>query len=214
MYLPTHFVEIRTEVLHATVRQHPLATLVAVVGGVATADELPFVLDASAGPNGTLRGHVARANPLAQLPNMQHQMLVIFRGPQAYVSPSWYPSKAAHGKVVPTWNYVVVQATGILRLVDNDVVWLRQQIEALTASQEGQRAHPWFVADAPADYLAQMMQAIVGIEITIDTLVGKCKVSQNRSAADRAGVIQGLADAPGDQASEMAQLVRETLQNT
>jgi len=211
MYLPSHFSETRTEVLHNTLCQNPLGTLVAVVSGVATADEIPFVLAPERGTLGTLCGHVARANPLAHLPSGQHQALVIFRGPQAYVSPGWYPGKVEHGKVVPTWNYVTVQARGQLRIIDQDPVWLREQLEALTHSQEGQRAAPWRVADAPPDYLAQMMRAIVGIEITLDTLLGKWKVSQNRSAADRAGLIQGLSDEPGEQATKMAQLLGQTL---
>jgi len=211
MYLPGHFSETRTEVLHNTLCQNPLGTLVAVVSGVATADEIPFVLAPERGTLGTLCGHVARANPLAHLPSGQHQALVIFRGPQAYVSPGWYPGKVEHGKVVPTWNYVTVQARGQLRIIDQDPVWLREQLEALTHFQEGQRAAPWRVADAPPDYLAQMMRAIVGIEITLDTLLGKWKVSQNRSAADRAGLIQGLSDEPGEQATKMAQLLGQTL---
>jgi transcriptional regulator len=211
MYLPSHFSETRTEVLHNTLCQNPLGTLVAVVSGVATADEIPFVLAPERGTLGTLCGHVARANPLAHLPSGQHQALVIFRGPQAYVSPGWYPGKVEHGKVVPTWNYVTVQARGQLRIIDQDPVWLREQLEALTHFQEGQRAAPWRVADAPPDYLAQMMRAIVGIEITLDTLLGKWKVSQNRSAADRAGLIQGLSDEPGEQATKMAQLLGQTL---
>jgi len=211
MYLPGHFSETRTEVLHNTLCQNPLGTLVAVVSGAATADEIPFVLAPERGTLGTLCGHVARANPLAHLPSGQHQALVIFRGPQAYVSPGWYPGKVEHGKVVPTWNYVTVQARGQLRIIDQDPVWLREQLEALTHSQEGQRAAPWRVADAPPDYLAQMMRAIVGIEITLDTLLGKWKVSQNRSAADRAGLIQGLSDEPGEQATKMAQLLGQTL---
>ena len=211
MYLPSHFSETRTEVLHNTLCQNPLGTLVAVVSGAATADEIPFVLAPERGTLGTLCGHVARANPLAHLPSGQHQALVIFRGPQAYVSPGWYPGKVEHGKVVPTWNYVTVQARGQLRIIDQDPVWLREQLEALTHFQEGQRAAPWRVADAPPDYLAQMMRAIVGIEITLDTLLGKWKVSQNRSAADRAGLIQGLSDEPGEQATKMAQLLGQTL---
>jgi transcriptional regulator len=211
MYSPNHFAETRTELLHHTLIENPLGTLVAVVNGAATADEIPFVLAPARGALGTLCGHVARANPLANLPSGQHQALVIFRGPQAYVSPSWYPGKAEHGKVVPTWNYVIVQARGQLRIIDNDPIWLRQQLEALTNAQEAPRAAPWQVSEAPADYLAQMMRAIVGIEITLDTLVGKWKVSQNRSEADRAGVIGGLTDAPGEQAAKMAQLVQKTL---
>ncbi len=207
MYLPTHFSETRPEVLHDLMCAHPLGTLVTVTQGEASADELPFVLDPASGTLGTLRGHVARANPVAQLGSGEHEVLAIFRGPHAYISPSWYPSKAAHGKAVPTWNYVIVQAKGRLRVVDNDAEWLRSQLEAMTNSQESGRPHPWSVGDAPDDYLAQMMRAIVGIEITIDALVGKWKVSQNRDAADRAGVVNALACEPSDVAHAMSQLI-------
>jgi transcriptional regulator len=207
MYLPNHFAEARPEVLHALIQQQPLGTLVIVANGEASADELPFVLNAKAGPLGVLQGHLARANALSNLGPGEHKVLVIFRGPQAYISPNWYPSKAAHGKAVPTWNYVTVQATGRMRVMDGDAAWLRNQLGALTDSQETGRTHPWRVDDAPGDYLVQMMRAIVGIEITIDTLVGKWKVSQNRDAADRAGVVTGLTHEHSDLAHAMARLI-------
>jgi transcriptional regulator len=212
MYLPKHFDESDTAVLHATMAAHPLATLVTLQDGLPCADEVPFVLDAAAGTKGTLRAHVARSSPLWQRA-ADTPVLVIFRGPQTYVSPSWYPSKTEHGKVVPTWNYVIVQARGRLRIIDQDPLWLRAQIETLTRSQEDHRATPWHVHEAPPDYLAQMMAAIVGIEISIETLTGKTKVSQNRSIADRAGVAAGLHQESGDQAAQMAQLVQQTLVN-
>lgn len=209
MYLPKHFAEPDTKVLHHLIARQPLATLVTLQDGIVCADEIPFVLDAGAGAKGTLRAHVARANPLWQHA-ANTPVLVIFRGPQAYVSPSWYPSKSEHGKAVPTWNYVVLQARGNLRVIEQNPLWLRAQIEAMTQSQESRQAAPWHVADAPPDYLKQMMAAIVGIEISIETLSGKYKVSQNRSDADRAGVATGLHQASGDQAAEMAQLVQQT----
>jgi len=139
-------------------------------------------------------------------------VLLVFRGPQAYVTPSWYPAKAEHGKVVPTWNYVLVQARGTLRVID-DAAWLHTQVTALTHSREDARATPWQVNDAPADYIAQMLRAIVGIEVTIETLTGKWKVNQNRNEADRAGVLAGLRQEPGDNAAQMAALVSRTLLN-
>lgn len=170
-------------------REHPLATLVTVQEGVPTADHVPLQYDASAG---VLRGHVARANPLWRLADGE-RVLAIFSGPQGYVSPSWYPGKAEHHKVVPTWNYAVVHAQGRLRAMD-DANWLHAFVTGLTASQEGARAMPWAVSDAPADYVQQMLRAIVGIEIAVDQLIGKFKLSQNRNEADRAGVARGLAE--------------------
>jgi transcriptional regulator len=206
VYQPNHFVEQRPAMLQALIAAHPLGTLVTVQDGLPCADEVPFLFDRTAGPHGTLRAHVARANPLWQCA-ADTPVLVIFRGPQAYVSPNWYPSKAEHGKVVPTWNYVLVQARGRLRVIDQDPVWLRAQLDALTHLQERPQPQPWQVGDAPADYLAQMMRAIVGIEITLDSLAGKWKVSQNRTPAERAGVVAGLTTQAQESATQMAALI-------
>ncbi|HZT56284.1 MAG TPA: FMN-binding negative transcriptional regulator [Burkholderiaceae bacterium] len=196
MYLPTHFEEKRPELLHALLRAHPLGLLVTQdAAGEIAADALPFILDADpAGGPGVLRAHVARANPLWRAARGDIDSLVVFQGEHAYVSPSFYPSKAEHGKVVPTWNYVMVQARGRLRAVD-DADWLRAFVTRLTERHEAPRAAPWAVGDAPADFITTMLGAIVGIEIVLTALTGKWKVSQNRSAADRAGVARGLADA-------------------
>ena len=193
MYLPAHFEEKRPEVLHALLRTHPLGLLVTLnAAGELQANSLPFVLDADpAGGPGILRAHVARANPLWREAAAQTESLVIFQGPQAYISPSFYPSKAEHGKVVPTWNYVMVQARGRLRAIE-DATWLHAFVTRLTDRHESKRARPWAVSDAPADYIQTMLGAIVGIEIVLTALTGKWKVSENRSAADRAGVVQGL----------------------
>jgi transcriptional regulator len=206
VYLPNHFAEHRPEVLQALIAAQPLGALVTMQDGLPCADEVPFLFDGTSGPHGTLRAHVARANPLWQRA-ADTPVLVIFRGPQAYVSPSWYPSKAEHGKVVPTWNYVLVQARGRLRVIDQDPVWLRAQLDALTHLQESTQPQPWQVSDAPADYVGQMMRAIVGIEITLDSLVGKWKVSQNRTDVERAGVVAGLTAQSQEQSTRMAALV-------
>jgi transcriptional regulator len=200
MYLPTHFSEARPAVLRAFVRDHPLGLLVTQnrSGGV-DANSVPFVLDAEGDAPGVLRAHVARANPLWTTARDDADALVVFQGPHGYVSPAWYPSKAEHGKVVPTWNYVMVQARGRLRAID-ERAWLRDFVSRLTARHEAGRAAPWAVSDAPADFVETMLAAIVGIEITLTSLVGKWKVSQNRSAADRAGVVEGLAREHGDAA--------------
>lgn len=195
MYLPRHFEQTDPAALQALMRDHPLATLVTPTPDSVTADHLPLEYDAAAS---VLRGHVARANPLWRLAGGQ-PVLAVFNGPQAYVSPGWYPSKAATHKVVPTWNYAVVHAHGVLRAVD-DAPWLHDLVSRLTDHHEQPRSAPWSVEDAPEDFVQQMLAAIVGIEIAVDRLVGKFKLSQNRSATDRDGVVQGLA-AGGDAAA-------------
>ncbi len=193
MYLPAHFAESRPQVLGDFIAAHPLGLLVTQnrAGGI-DANSVPFFLDAGDDETpGVLRAHVARANPLWKEARDDVDALVVFQGPHGYVSPAWYPSKAEHGKVVPTWNYVMVQARGRLRAVD-DKAWLRAFVTRLTDHHEGGRAAPWAVTDAPADFIEATLGAIVGIEIRLSSLVGKWKVSQNRSAADRAGVAAGL----------------------
>ena len=201
MYLPAHFAESRPEVLRGFIRDHPLGLLVTQNGdGSVDANDIPFLLDTTedAGP-GVLRGHVARANPLWRTARTDVESLVVFQGAQGYVSPAWYPSKAEHGKVVPTWNYVMVQARGTLRAID-DREWLRAFVTRLTTRHEGERPAPWAVTDAPADYIDTMLGAIVGIELALTSLTGKWKVSQNRPLADREGVATGLEREHGDPA--------------
>ena len=207
MYLPTHFTESRVDVLHALLRAHPLGLLVTQDSGGLSANGIPFLVDPDPAPFGTLRAHVARANPVWREARTEVDSLVVFQGPDAYVSPGWYPSKAEHGKVVPTWNYVMVQARGRLRVVD-DAARLREFVGRLTDTHEAALATPWKVADAPDDYVASMLRAIVGIEIEVTSLVGKWKVSQNRSASDRAGVAEALAALGSDAAGALAQAVR------
>lgn len=201
MYIPPAFREDRPERLHAAIRAHPLATLVTHGASGLSANLVPFVLVAGEDGRDLLRAHLARANP--QLADLRagSEALVIFQGPQAYVTPSWYPSKQAHGKVVPTWNYILVQAHGRPRVVD-DADWLRAQIDALTALQEADRQDPWAVADAPPDFVAAQIKGIAGLEIAIDRIEGKWKASQNQTAANRAGVAAGLR--ARDPASPMA----------
>ena len=206
MYQPPHFREERIGVLHALIRSHPLATLVTVEGGRPDANHIPMLVDADRGPLGVLRAHVARGNALARLEGQSMPALAIFQGAEAYVTPSWYETKRQTGKVVPTWNYIVVHAHGALRVID-DPAWIREQIEALTRSQEEGRAEPWHVADAPADFVAAQVKGIVGIEVEIAAIEGKWKVSQNRPAADREGVAAGLKE---DGIGEMAALVEGT----
>mgnify|MGYP001765940680 CR=1 FL=1 len=203
MYRPVHFREDRPEVLARMLEAHPLGLLIRAHEGMPVADPVPFLLDGEAAAGGRLIAHVARANPLVREAGDGRPVLVVFQGPQAYVSPSWYPSKAEHGRVVPTWNYVVVQARGVLRLVD-DPAFKRSVVEKLTLRHETGRPDPWSVDDAPPEFVEAQLRAVVGVEIAISAIEGKWKTSGNRAAADRAGVAAGLAER-GDAA--MAALV-------
>lgn len=211
MYLPAHFEETRIDVMAGLMRAQPFATLVTVAPDGVAANHLPLAFDPQPAPFGTLRGHVARANPLWREYSAEKPALAIFQGPHAYVSPNWYPSKSDAGKAVPTWNYAVVHAHGPLTFVE-DPQQLRGIVENLTDRHERGRSHPWAVSDAPADYIEQMLHAIVGVEMSVARLVGKWKVSQNRSPGDRAGVIGGLNLDGGIHSAGMADLIKETLQ--
>lgn len=190
MYCPPAFREDRVEVLSAAIRAHPLGTLVTAGADGLRANLVPFTLvGAEAGL--VLRAHLARANDQIADLRAGTPTLAIFQGPHAYVSPGWYATKAEHGRVVPTWNYIAVQVEGTPRIVE-DAAWLRAQIDALTDAQEGGRAEPWRVADAPAAFVAGQMKGIVGLEIPVERIAGKWKVSQNQPAANRAGVVTGL----------------------
>ena len=208
MYIPAHFEETRTEVLHGLIRARPLATLVTLTSRGLDANHVPLHLDAQQGPLGVLRGHVARANPIWSDRVAGVEALAVFHSTDGYISPSWYPTKREHGKVVPTWNYVVVHAHGPLQVID-DPLWLRSQLEALVARHEGSTAAPWSIDDAPADYIERMIGSIVGFEIGVSKLVGKWKVSQNQPAQNRAGVIGALRERADAQAVEMADLIEE-----
>jgi transcriptional regulator len=206
MYQPPAFREERRDVLHALIRAHPLATLVTAGAKGLSANLIPFMIDPTRGAEGVLRAHLARANDqIAELGSVT-EALVIFQGPESYITPSWYASKAEHGRVVPTWNYAVVQAWGRPTVID-DPVWLRQQIEELTRAQEGRRAKPWHVGDAPDAFIASQVRAIVGLEIPIARIEGKWKASQNRPMADREGVVTGLVTE--GQSPAMARIVAE-----
>lgn len=210
MYVPKHFEEARTEVLHELIRRHPLGVLVASGPHGLDANHVPFEIDASVGVHGMLRCHVARANPVWRHLAADAEVLVIFQGEQSYVSPAWYPTKQAHGKVVPTWNYVAVHAYGKPH-VTHDAAWLRALVESLTNTHEQGRADPWKVSDAPGDYIDKLLAAIVGVEIPIERIIGKWKVSQNRSADDRRGVTAGLNESRDSADGDMAQVIARTL---
>jgi transcriptional regulator len=203
MYLPKHFEEPSTDILHALMDAVPLATLVTVGDDGLCADHVPLLLSPDPGPYGSLRGHVARANPLWRRAGTE--VLAIFCGPDAYISPSWYATKSETGKVVPTWNYVVAHASGTLTVYD-DPNWLRAFLSALTERHERTMPAPWSIDDAPAAYIDAQLKAIVGIEIPIARLIGKWKVSQNQPERNRQGVADGLRACGRD---ALAELVRK-----
>jgi transcriptional regulator len=209
MYTPRHFREARPQVLRAFIARHPLGALIGAGADGPTADLIPMQLLAHGEGPGLLRGHVARANPLWRALPPGAPVLALFQGAVHYVSPSWYPSKREHARVVPTWNYAVVQARGAIRFFE-DAEWLGPLVESLTDEHERARAAPWRVSDAPADYIAGMLAGIVGFEIEISSIEGKFKASQNRSVADRAGVREGLR-AAGVPAADIEELCRDGL---
>jgi transcriptional regulator len=175
------------------------------------ADHIPFLFADTGSAAGTLHGHIARANPLWREGARDAAALAIFQGPNSFISPSWYPSKRENARVVPTWNYAVVHVHGVLRFVD-DPAWVRSHVETLTREHEGKRDPPWAVTDAPADYVEKMVAAVVGIEIAITQLVGKWKVSQNRSISDRVGVVEALEREAVPSGTTIAALIRETIE--
>jgi transcriptional regulator len=198
MYIPAHFAETRPEELHRIVRAHPLGMLLTQGDAGLDADHIPFALDASAGAQGALLAHVARANPLWQRCANGSPVLVVFRGAEAYVSPSWYPSKHETHRQVPTWNYEVVHAHGTLTVHD-DERFVRRLVAQLTRSHEAAEPQPWKMDNSAPDYIDSMLRNIVGIEIRITALVGKVKLSQNREVRDRLGAADTL-DARGQAA--------------
>ncbi|WP_411375796.1 FMN-binding negative transcriptional regulator [Arthrobacter sp. MPF02] len=200
MYIPAHFAA-RPDAVGDLLARPGAANLVTMTGGGLLATLLPLVFEPSVGEHGALHGHLARNNPQALAP-MQGEALVILQGPDAYISPSWYPSKAEHGRVVPTWNYTTAHVYGGLRIHD-DAGWLARHVRRLTRLHEDGREHPWSVDDAPDRFIAGQLRAIVGVELVISRIEAKEKLSQNRSAADAAGVVAGLR-ASGQEAGAAA----------
>ncbi|HUB48785.1 MAG TPA: FMN-binding negative transcriptional regulator [Acetobacteraceae bacterium] len=190
MYLPPAFRQDRTDVLHDAIRKSGLATLVTLTPDGLIASHVPLLLDPEPAPYGTLIGHLARPNGQAR--GAIGDALAIFLGPDAYITPSWYETKRETGKVVPTWNYVAIHAAGPITFFD-DPDRLLDVVTRLTERHEDSRAVPWAVSDAPPDFVQGMLRGIVGFSIEITRLEGKWKMSQNRPATDRAGVIAGLA---------------------
>jgi transcriptional regulator len=204
MYIPHAFEQTDVSAMHDFIRVRRLGMLVTLTANGLAANHIPFVLDAAPAPSGVLRGHIARANPLWRDHSSAVEALVVFQGADAYISPTWYPSKRDTAKVVPTWNFIAVHAYGHLRFVD-DAGWLREHLEQLTDEQEADRHPRWRVSDAPADFIGQMVQGVIGVELPISRLHGKWKLSQNRSPADRAGVIDGLRSEGTPSATALAE---------
>ena len=200
MYIPQHFEEKRPDVLARAIREIQFALLVTAVDGEYLASHVPMVLKQTDGAF-TLEAHVARPNAHWTVLAGKPASLAVFQGPQTYVSPSWYETKRQHGKVVPTWNYVVVHAHGALEVVEQQD-WLLAHLGDLVAANESGREQPWAIADAPAEFIHGMTRAIVGLRLTVDRLEGKWKMIQNRSEADRLGTLAGLSASadPEDQA--------------
>jgi transcriptional regulator len=206
MYVPKHFRESRLDALHGLIRAYPFATVVTHGAGGLAANHLPFEL-----LDDVLHGHVARGNELAQQDGAE--VLLVFQGPDGYVSPNWYPSKHETGREVPTWNYAVVHVHGRLRVID-DAAWLRRLLETLTDHHEAGQPQPWKITDAPEDHIEKSLRAIVGLEISIDRIEGKFKLSQNHPARNRAGVIAGLRERDGDGDVELAALMTQQEQTS
>lgn len=206
MYNPRHFEETRPKILRNLIQQHPLATVVSLDNGELNANHVPLLFRESSSSFGLLQGHVARANPLLSDISQEHESLIIFQGPNAYITPSWYEEKPLSGKVVPTWNYLAVHVYGTIKSHD-DPDWLRAHLKDLTAINESDFATPWQVEDAPEDYINRMMRGIVGIEITINRVVGKWKLSQNKSVSDQQNIIDGLRERT--KTSDLAQVMTD-----
>ena len=210
MYIPKPFEQPRVETMHELMRARPLATLVTLSSSGLDANHIPLHLSDAPAPFGTLRGHVARANPLWRDFAQGVEVLAIFHGPDAYITPSWYATKQETGKVAPTWNYAVVHAYGTLRAID-DAGWVRAHLETLTGHHEASLPKPWAVSDAPREFIEETIKAIVGIEIVITRLSGKWKASQNQPVQNRPGVIEGLGSCGHRDAAAMAALVEAAM---
>jgi transcriptional regulator len=209
MYTPSNFKVEDTAQVHALMRAHPFAILVTHGTDGVVATHLPTVLKVDGDAAlGRIECHVARPNTQWRTFAPAADALMIFQGPEAYIRPGWYPSKAEHDKVVPTWNYAAVHAYGRLEAVQ-DQAWLLAHVSELTRQQEAPHAAPWSTSDAPESYLAMMMRGIVGLKFAIARLEGKVKMSQNREPRDRAGVVRGLAERASGQDSEVAALVEK-----
>jgi transcriptional regulator len=208
MYIPQANKEDRLPVLHKLMEDQPFISLVTMGASGLFASHIPMVLERNGTALGLLKGHLSRANPQWREFSPSVEALAIFSGPQHYITPNWYPEKAANGKVVPTWNYAVVHAYGHLKVIE-DGEWLMAHLNTLTTIHEAGSPAPWKVTDAPADYIASLARGIVGLEMVIERIEGKWKVSQNRSEQDRSGVADGLAELNTTESLAMKALVEK-----
>lgn len=209
MYIPAYHAENDLNKVQSLIDAHPLGAWVTLGAQGLIANHIPFVLDRSRGEFGCLRAHVSRANSVWQQLDAEAESVVMFQGPQSYITPNWYPSKQADGKVVPTWNYVVAHAHGRARVIE-DPRWILQLLCDLSAHSEAQQAKqalPWQVADAPQDFIERLARAVVGIEIPISKLQGKSKLSQDEAMPDRLGTVAGLASLGGENSVALADLI-------
>ena len=213
MYVPKFNEEKDTATLHSLVKAKPLGTWSTIVNGEISINHIPFLLRENEGELGTLVGHVARSNKVWHTFSRHVNSVVVFQGDQAYISPSWYPSKHQHGKAVPTWNYVVVHAHGIPKKIE-DPEWILQHLNELTDTHEQKQRLPWKVSDAPEDFIDKMRSAIVGIEIPITQLTGKWKLGQNRSMPDQLGMVAGLTSCADDQSHGLASELNQHINST
>ena len=210
MYVPPHFLEDDKAALHQAIGETRLATLVTLGSEGMEASHVPILLDEGEGTYGTIRGHLARANPQWRRASAETPALVMFLGPDAYVSPNWYATKRETGRVVPTWNYLAIHAYGRVEFFE-DAERLRAIVTSLTQRHEGRREKPWAVSDAPEDYIQAQLRGIIGFRLPIDRLEGKWKLSQNRPEADRRGVVEGLEGEGGAPESAIAQRMKDGL---
>lgn len=213
MYTPAYHAFNDIEKMRAHIAAHSLGAWVCHAHGQLIANHIPFVLDAKHGSHGRLLAHVSRANSVWRELIGGAPSVVMFMGPSAYITPSWYPGKHQHGKVVPTWNYVTVHAHGMARAME-DTCWILDVLNRLTDTQESQRTEPWKVSDAPSAYIDKMLRAVVGIEITIDRVEGRLKVSQDEDEQDRRGTVEGLQHSTDASTQVLASLVLGELEES
>lgn len=210
MYLPDYHRQPGMEACFGLIAAHPLGAWVAATPQGLVSNHLPFVLDRSRGAQGVLLGHVSRANDAWAALSEARQSVVMFQGPQAYITPNWYPGKAEHGRVVPTWNYSVVHVHGTARAV-HDRAWILDVLAKLTDANEAGQPQPWTLADAPRDFIDRLAEAVVGIEISIEAIAGKLKASQDEELPDRKGTVAGLRSLNSGNAGALADLVEAQL---
>jgi transcriptional regulator len=208
VYMPAHFEVTDKAALHDVIVEHPLGTWIVSNNGELLINHIPFLLKPDCDTHGVLNGHVARANPVWKQLTAGVKSAVVFHAEQGYVSPSWYPSKQQNPGVVPTWNYAVVHVHGRAKVIE-DKQWLLQHVSMNTRRHEDHRNHPWQVADAPAEYVDKLLAGIVGIEIQIETIQGKFKLSQNRPVVDQQGVVTGLQESGDPEALSLAKRMQQ-----